>query len=128
MNEYFEPARLIRFGLVGVFNTLFGYGLYLGLLFFGLEYWAAWLGALVASVLVGFVLAGRVVFPDAASKSFVIYLVCWVGVYLLNVGFLKLLIGFGIPEELAPIGVLPVNVLGSYVLQRTVVFRGKVDT
>ena len=119
----FDLRQIVRFALVGAFNTLFGYCLYLGLLFASLPYWAAWGLSLMISLIVGFSLSGRVVFHDAKRKSLILYLGSWFLIYGLNVVALDFVIGTYLTAEIAPFAILPFNVVASFVLQKTVVFR-----
>lgn len=115
--------RYLRFAVVGLFNTAFGYGLYLGLLWLGLPYWLAWGGALVAALAIGFVLSGRFVFGPAHPARFMLYMTAWVAIYALNLLLMEGLFRVGIGPALAPILILPVNVVLSYAAQRKIVYR-----
>jgi len=105
--------------LVGLFNTAFGYGLYLLLLFGGLPVWAAWGLSLLVSLLIGFRLSQRVVFQGATRGSIVLYFVSWGCIYLLNV----VLLGFIGEPVFGPLLILPLNVVLSYLVQKYVVFK-----
>lgn len=113
----------MRFALVGAFNTAFGYSLYLGFLSAHLPYWAAWGLSLMISLIIGFLLSGRLVFREAKRKSLFLYLGSWFLIYGLNVVVLDHLIGAYLTAEFAPFAILPFNVVASFVLQKTVVFR-----
>ena len=115
--------RIVRFVLVGLFNTAFGYGLYLGALRLGLPYPLAFGVALFTSLVVGFLLAGTLVFETLGSVRFALYALTWGAIYLLNIRLLGVVISFGIDQEWAPLAVLPLNVALSYFIQRTIVFR-----
>jgi len=115
--------RYLRFAIVGLFNTAFGYGLYLGLLWLGLPYWLAWGGALVAALAVGFVLSGRFVFGPAHPARFILYVLAWIAIYALNLLLIEGLFLVGIGPALAPILILPVNVVLSYAVQKRIVYR-----
>jgi putative flippase GtrA len=115
--------RLLRFLLVGSFNTAFGYGIYLVLLVLTLPYWAAWGISLAISLVVGFILSGAVVFDHIPARRFAWYLIGWGAIYVLNVIAMKPLVTAGFDPRLAPFIVLPINVVLSFLIQKTVVFR-----
>ena len=111
-----------RFAAVGLFNTGFGYGLYLLLLAFGLAYWLAWGVTLIVVLVVGFVLGGRFVFGRVHPARFVLYCGAWASIYALNLVFMEALSRLEIGPELAPLILLPFNVVLSYIVQKTLVY------
>ena len=114
--------RYARFAAVGLFNTGFGYGLYLLLLAIGLAYWLAWGATLIVVLVVGFVLGGRFVFGRVHPARFVLYCGAWASIYALNLVFMEALSRLEIGPELAPLILLPFNVVLSYIVQKTVVY------
>ncbi len=114
--------RFARFVLVGVFNTAFGYGLYLGLLELGLPIWAAWGGGLAVSLVVAFIMSGWLVFGVLHPSRFIWYVAAWGLIYVLNLGLIHELVTAGIDPRLAPIVVLPLNALLSFFMQKKFVF------
>jgi putative flippase GtrA len=115
--------RFIRFLLVGAFNTAFGYGLYLALLFFGLPYWAAWPLALGLNLIVAFILSGSLVFGVIRPGYFITYVLAWVAIASLNVLILRTLVSAGLDPRWAPAIIVPFNVIVSFVVQKSLVFR-----
>ena len=113
----------VRFVLVGVFNTAFGFGLYLAFLWAGLPYPAALALSLFIGLLVGFLLGQRLVFSPTRPWRFIVYCAAWGLVYLLNLAGIAILMPLGVPVEFAPLFVLPINVVLSYVLQKYLVYR-----
>lgn len=116
-------TRISRFLIVGTFNTLFGYSVYLAFLYIGFPYWAAWGLALVVALMVGFVLSGSVVFGVLRAGDFIRYVGAWAGIYGLNVITLRFLLGLGVDARISPVLVLPLNIALSFFLQKTVVFN-----
>lgn len=115
--------RYALFAAVGLFNTVFGYGLYLAFLWTGLPYWLAWGASLGIVLVVGFTLGGMVVFDRVHPSRFVLYCASWAAIYLLNLVLIDVLSGHGIRPELAPLVILPVNVVLSYLVQKKIVYR-----
>ena len=115
--------RYVRFAAVGLFNTGFGYGLYLLLLAIGLAYWLAWGVTLIVVLVVGFVLGGRFVFGRVHPARFVLYCGAWASIYALNLVVMEALSRLEIGPELAPLILLPFNVVLSYIVQKTVVYH-----
>ena len=115
-------VRFIRFLLVGVLNTAFGYAVYAAFLFVGLPYAAASLCALAVGVVFSFKTSQKLVFGTSSKWAFARYVSFWLCVYLLNILFIKLFISFGFDAYVAGLFALgPVTVL-SYLGQRFLVF------
>jgi putative flippase GtrA len=115
--------RFIRFVLVGAFNTALGYGLYLALLFFGLQYAAAWALALGLNLIVAFVLSGSLVFGILRAGYFITYVLAWIAIASLNVVILRILVSAGVDPRWAPAAIVPLNVIVSFTVQKALVFR-----
>jgi putative flippase GtrA len=115
--------RFIRFLLIGAFNTAFGYSLYLALLFFGLPYWAAWTLALGLNLIVAFILSGTLVFRVIRAGYFIAYVLAWVAIASLNVIMLRTLVSAGLDPRWAPAIIVPFNVIVSFIVQKSLVFR-----
>ncbi|MBQ8045896.1 MAG: GtrA family protein, partial [Bacteroidales bacterium] len=67
LQRYITP-EFIRFVLVAILNTLFGYGVYSLLVFLGLHYSVATLGSTVLGVLFNFKTYGVLVFKNTSNK------------------------------------------------------------
>lgn len=114
--------RIVRFVVVGIFNTALCYAVYAGLLLLGLGYAIANFLALVVGVLVGFPTQGAFVFGNRVGGRFFWFLVVWCIIYLFNISLIALLIGRGLDAYWAgAISLVPVAML-SYLLQRYFVF------
>jgi putative flippase GtrA len=121
--EKLLSPRFARFVLVGGLNTALSYALYLVLLWIGLPYPIALAFLLSAAVVLGFMLSGTFVFGDVRPARFVLYVLSWFVIYLINVALTAELVAVGIHEAWAPLLILPLNVVLSYWTQRTIVFR-----
>lgn len=113
----------IRFIAVGAFNTLFGYGLYLALLWTGMGYLLAYCLSVIIMLMVGFVLTGHIVFGQLKAARFFLYVLCWALILFINGALLTWLVAAHVPEEIAPLVLLPFSAVASYTIQKTVVFR-----
>lgn len=84
--------RITKFLGVGVLNTLFGYGIYAGLVFIGIPLLAALFAATVLGVIFNYFSFGRMVFK-AKGGWFVFgkFIVAYTIVYLMNAVFLSIL-------------------------------------
>ena len=130
-----EALRFVLFALVSASAGLIETGVFylLGLIP-GLNYWACYLPALVASVVWNFTLNRRITFrsavnvPAAMLKVFLYYLVftplsTWLGNWLVEVRFPHL----AWMEHVVYFGTLLVNFVTEYLYQRFYVFRNNID-
>ncbi len=86
-------SRVIKFLLVGLLNTLFGYSLYAILVFSGLPYINALTLTTVIGVVFNFFSMGKMVFHGKGGKiTFVKFIFVYLIVYIFNAYFLDLLV------------------------------------
>lgn len=74
-------------------------------------------------IVIGFLVSGSFVFRKLDYRRFFAYVASWCGILALNVAFLQVLVEQGVSAALAPLIVLPFNVVASYLIQRVYVFR-----
>jgi len=114
---------LVRFGIIGAFNTTFSYGIYAAGIYIELPYYLASLIALVFGILLGFVTHGRLVFRSQLQGRFTRYLAVWAALYVVNIGLIGLFSSLGVNYYLGGLmAFVPVVVL-SFVLQKVFVFQ-----
>lgn len=114
--------QIVRFGAVGVINTLFSFGIYVVLLWLGLHFAAANLLATVAGVFFSFRTHGNWVFNHREWSALRRYLPVWGLCYALNVGLIALFVHSGFDAYIAgALAILP-TVAVAYILQRRFVF------
>lgn len=112
----------VRFVLVGVLNTGFSYGVYAALVWFGLPYSLASLLSLLLGIVFSFRTQGRLVWGHSAWDRAGRFVLVWALIYAFNVGFIGLLVRWGLDAYSAgALALVPVAAL-SFVLQRYIVF------
>ena len=121
-----NPAmrRIIRFGLVGGYNTAFGYAIYALLIWLGLPYQAALLGSLALSIINNYLTFSRMVFPDRSRhRTVLLYLAGQALIYGFSVLLVGAFIGSGFGEYLSGLMATPFIALFSFCIQNFMVFR-----
>lgn len=84
--------RIVKFFGVGALNTLFGYGVYAGLVFINLPYLIALLIATLAGVIFNYFSFGRMVFKARGGwLVFGKFIVAYAVVYVINAALLSIL-------------------------------------
>ncbi|MDD8026474.1 MAG: GtrA family protein [Acidobacteriota bacterium] len=119
----FIKLRLIRFALVGVVNTAFGFTLYAIFLFMGANYNLANFFALTLSVIVGFFAQMTFVFGRRDKFLFLRFVIVWVVMYFVNVTAIAQLIRSGFDAYSAGAIIAFPGAILSYFLQKLYVFR-----
>lgn len=115
-------SQLLRFLIIGLGNTAFGYTLYLLGLWLGVPY----LGALIISTIFGaifnFFTTGRIVFGSRASERIFRFLASYCVTLSLNLAFLRWLVEAGVAKTYAQAILLPIVVMLSFLLNKHLVF------
>jgi putative flippase GtrA len=115
-------VRFARFLVVGVVNTLFGYGAFYILLSMGARPTLALALATVVGIVFNFVTTGRVVFADAASGRLWRFAAVYGLVFIVNAALLEAALQLGLGAAPAQALLLAPCVALSYFLNRTIVF------
>lgn len=118
-------SQAIRFVLVGVLNTMFSYSVYAILLFVGLNYALANLGAMLLGILFSFHSQGRFVFDNTDIRRIGRFVFVWTMIYIMTITIIGLLIAYSINPYIAGAIALPASALASFVAQKYFVFRKK---
>ncbi|MEN6622314.1 MAG: GtrA family protein [Smithella sp.] len=82
--------RILRFLLVGAFNTLFGYLLFSLFIYFGFHYTLATLLSTILGVLFNFETTGKIVFYNKDNSLVCRFFLVYAAIYILNITFLKM--------------------------------------
>ena len=120
--------HFIRFILVGILNTMVGYGLFALFIYLGLHYSLAVLFSTVLGVLFNFKSIGRLVFNTNNNKRIYHFIGVYTFLYLLNVSGLWGLSSIGIEDMYVAGAVLlaPLAIM-SFILNRKFVFNQEVN-
>ena len=120
--------HFIRFILVGILNTMVGYGLFALFIYLGLHYSLAVLFSTVLGVLFNFKSIGKLVFNSNNNERIYHFIGVYVLLYLLNVSGLWGLSSIGMENMyvagailLAPLAII------SFILNKNFVFNQEVD-
>jgi putative flippase GtrA len=113
---------LVRYYGVGVINTVFGYGLYAGLIFIGLNLFVAQIIAHVSGATFNYFTYSRHVFHDSSERRPVTYIVTYAGNYVVGVGLLATAHHFVSSPYLAGFVALMVGTAINFFILRRFVF------
>ncbi len=80
----------IKFILVGILNTLFGYFIFACLLFCGLHYAVAVVLGTIIAILFNFKTTGKIVFKNNDNKLIFRFITLYAMISIVNIGFLKI--------------------------------------
>lgn len=106
--------RFIRFVLIGIINTAFGYSLYALLIFIGLRFHLAILIATIWGVLFNFKTTGTLVFDNTRNNLIFRYFTAYSMLYLINLSLVWLMLKSNINSYFAHAFAMPVLALLSY--------------
>ncbi len=120
--------RFLKYILVGILNTLFGYSLFAILTLLGMDYRYSVLISTICGVLFNFKTIGTLVFKNKNNKLLFRFICVYVIIYLLNVEGLRIAKNFNINLLLAGAALtLPLAIV-SYSLNKLFVFRDKPES
>lgn len=115
--------QFVRFILVAGLNTLFGYGVFALLIYFGLHYSLAVLISTVAGILFNFKTYGLLVFNSKDNKLIFHFIGVYIVTYLFNVSGIAFFTHLEFSNYMAGmIMALPVGLLG-FILNKKFVFK-----
>jgi putative flippase GtrA len=124
LKRVLERHAAARFVIAGMANTVFGFLVYSAAVLAKAPVWAALLAGVLAGIVFNYVTIGGYAFRQLSWKNFPRFVLCYVAVYLINLGLITLLsrIGTGLIAAQAVITV-PLAAF-SYLMMRFVVFTG----
>lgn len=114
--------QFFRFLIVGVLNTIFGYGLFAILLLVNVHYSIALVLSTVLGVLFNFKTTGLLVFSSNDEKKIFKFVLVYLFVYLINVGGIALLENNGLNPLFGGAAMLIPCSLLAFALQKKLVF------
>jgi putative flippase GtrA len=120
-----EAFRLIRFIIIGSFNTAAGYGFYAAYLYIGISYIIAGTLSYVTSIIFNYFVTKRFVFDQPTHKyTFIFYIAYTVFLYCFSIVLLWLLVNvFKLDPYMAGLASIPINAIVSFIILRGFVFR-----
>ena len=125
--DFFEKhRRIILFLLVGMLNTVVGYGLFAGLLLATQSHRIALVIATVLGVLFNFFSTGRIVFDNRSGKALLPFIFGYAVTLGVNFALLEVLVRMGINPLLAQAACLPVVVVLGYWINSRIVFKNAI--
>lgn len=120
--------QFMKFGIVGVINTVSSWIFYYSLLFFKVHYIVATTIAYILSSIIGFILNKTWVFKskNKVSSSLFKYIITYGSSYLINIGLMYTFVDvIGISDKIAPILVLFFTIPYNYLFSKIWVFKNK---
>jgi putative flippase GtrA len=115
--------QFARYLVVGLSNTTLSYLVYALLLWLGLAFQWANLGALAAGILVGFSGHSRFVFDNQDWRKLGPYTLLWTGMYLSNILLIGLFKQAGLNDYIAGFIAMPPIILLSFLVKKFIIFR-----
>lgn len=115
--------RFIKFLLVGVLNTIFGYSIYWILLQLGLHFSLAVLISTVLGVLFNYKTIGKIVFNSHGNSFLIKFSLVYVVQYIINVAGIKILYLFGVGYEVGGLLMIFPLAIISFTLNKKLVFK-----
>lgn len=121
--QKYLKLQVIRYGIVGILNTLFSYGVFALMVFFDFKYQIASLVSIVIGILFSFMSQGVVVFGGVTTTALARYVSVWCVLYLANILLIDLLVRLSFSIYLAgAVATVPIVVL-AYFLMKLFVFQ-----
>ena len=114
----------IKFILVGILNTLFGYGVWALLMYIGLHYAIATVLSTILAILFNFKTTGVLVFQNKNNKLFWKFMQIYILTMCLSILGLKCAKIAGINLYLAGLFLTGIMAIISFLMQRYYVFKG----
>ena len=119
----YRRERFARFLLVGLINTIFGYGVFSLFIFMDFHYTVAAFISTVAGILFNFKTTGNYVFNSNDNNLFVYFVLCYAFIYVINIVGLKVLDSLGVNMYIAGASLLLPMALLAYILNKRFVFK-----
>lgn len=113
----------IKFVLVGIVNTMFGYGLFALLLFCNIHYALASILATIISVLFNFKTTGTLVFENKDNSRILKFISVYCLTTILSISGLKIAKIFGLNLYFAGFVLTGIMAIITFILQKKYVFK-----
>lgn len=125
LHKWWPDSKAIKFLGAGILNTVFGYGVYIALLYVGMPYWLALLTSTIMGVVFNYLSFGRLVFNRNESwPVFGRFVVAYALIYCVNAMLLSLLINYLlINPYMGQITCIPICVAMSWIAMHYWVYK-----
>lgn len=118
-------SKFLRFILIGILNTMFGVGIYCLMIFIGLPYFIATLISNVLGVLFNFKTTGKFVFENNDNSLIFRFTLCYILIYAINTGVIKLMLLSKLNEYWAGFIATPIVAICSFFMLKHFVYKKK---
>jgi putative flippase GtrA len=118
-----KDAEIIRFILVGMVNTIFGYSCYAFFLFIGMHYSIAVFFATILGVFFNFKTFGKFVFKVDKNVLIFKFIVVYFVIYFVNVFAIKIFTFLGYDLYVSGVFSIIIVAVCSYILNKNIVFN-----
>jgi len=126
LHSRLERNRYVRFLLIGMLNTVFGYAVFALAFYVGASPALALLIATAIGILFNFFTTGQIVFNDRGTSRLPHFVFAYCATYLINLALLKIIMLAGVNGLIAQAISLPVVAVCSFFILRRFVFtRGR---
>jgi len=122
-NLILKRILLIKFIVVGGINTVFGYGIYWGLLQLDFHFAIATFFSTVLGTIFNFFTNGRLVFKSKNKGSFYKFVFCVWFLYLISTGAIAFIHNFDISYEIAGLIIIIPRAVIAFLLNKNWVFK-----
>jgi len=122
-NLILKRILIIKFIVVGGINTVFGYGIYWGLLQLDVHFAIATFFSTVLGTIFNFFTNGRLVFKSKNKGSFYKFVFCVWFLYLISTGAIAFIHNFDISYEVAGLIIIIPRAAIAFLLNKNWVFK-----
>ena len=122
-NLILKRILFIKFIVVGGINTVFGYGIYWGLLQLDFHFAIATFFSTVLGTIFNFFTNGRLVFKSKNKGSFYKFVFCVWFLYLISTGAIAFIHNFDISYEIAGLIIIIPRAVIAFLLNKNWVFK-----
>lgn len=119
--------QLLRYLIVGVINTAFGYGIFCILIFLSVPYKMAVLFSTILGVLFNFHTIGKLVFKNKRKSLIFKFILVYMAQYYINITLISITIKFGINIYLAGAISTLFCAMISFIFNKHLVFKLKIN-
>lgn len=120
---FYNNQKLIKFLVVGILNTIFGYSVYAILIWIGAPYFVAATGSTILGVLFNFKSIGSIVFKSKDNSKIIPFIMVYTALYMFNIIGLAFMAHEGFDSYMSGIIVIFPLAIISYLVNSRFVFK-----